>query len=59
MAQFKDIMVIVLIISAILSISISIFSKEYQNLFEGGIILFIVILNATFGFVQENKADNY
>ncbi len=58
MAQFKDIMVIVLIISAILSISISIFSKEYQNLFEGGIILFIVILNATFGFVQENKADN-
>lgn len=57
-AQFKDLMVIVLLVSAVLSIAISIASKEYQNLFEGGIIIFIVILNATFGVVQEHKAEN-
>ncbi len=57
-AQFKDLMVIILIVSAVLSITIAIASKEYQNLFEGGIILFIVLLNATLGVVQENKAEN-
>ena len=57
-AQFKDIMVIILIVSAVISITIAVVSKEYQNLFEGGIILFIVILNATFGVVQENKAEH-
>ncbi|MBQ8430445.1 MAG: cation-translocating P-type ATPase, partial [Clostridia bacterium] len=32
--------------------------KSYENLFEGGIILFIVLLNATLGVIQENKAEN-
>ena len=57
-AQFKDFMVIILIVSAVLSIAISIASHEYQNLFEGGIIVFIVLLNATMGVVQESKAEN-
>ena len=57
-AQFKDLMVIVLIISAVISITLAIASKEYQNLFEGGIIVFIVILNAALGVMQENKAEN-
>ena len=57
-AQFKDLMVIILIISAIISITLAIVSKEYKNLFEGGIIVFIVILNATLGVVQESKAEN-
>ena len=57
-AQFKDLMVIILIISAVISITLAIVTREYQNLFEGGIILFIVVLNATFGVVQENKAEN-
>ena len=57
-AQFKDLMVIVLIASAVISIVIAVASKEYKNLFEGGIILFIVMLNATFGVVQESKAEN-
>ena len=57
-SQFKDIMVIVLIISAVLSIGIAVGTHEYQNLFEGGIIIFIVILNATLGVVQEHKAEN-
>lgn len=57
-AQFKDLMVIVLIVSAVLSIGIAVGTREYQNLFEGGIIIFIVLLNATLGVVQEHKADN-
>ena len=58
LSQFKDLMVIILIISAVLSITISITSGEYQNLMEGGIIVFIVLLNATMGVVQESKAEN-
>ena len=58
LAQFKDLMVIVLIISAIISITLALISGEYHNLFEGGIIVFIVILNATLGVLQESKAEN-
>ncbi|MGN1212686.1 MAG: calcium-translocating P-type ATPase, PMCA-type [Christensenellales bacterium] len=57
-AQFKDLMVIILIVSAVISISMSLISKNYGDLFEGGIIVFIVILNAVMGVVQENKAEN-
>lgn len=57
-AQFKDLMVIILLVSAVISITLALVSKEYQNLFEGGIIIFIVILNATFGVVQETKAEH-
>lgn len=57
-AQFKDLMVIILIASAVISLAISIFGKNYENLFEGLLILFIVILNATMGVIQENKAEN-
>lgn len=56
--QFKDFMVIILIISAVISITLAITSKNYENLFDGGLILFIVILNATMGAIQENKAEN-
>lgn len=57
-AQFADIMVIILLIAAVLSIGLAIYQKTYSDLFEGGIILFIVLLNATMGVVQENKAEN-
>ena len=57
-AQFKDLMVIILIVSAVISISMSLISKNYGDLFEGGIIVFIVLLNAVMGVVQENKAEN-
>ena len=57
-AQFKDLMVIILIVSAVISVTMAIVSKNYGDLFEGGIIIFIVILNAVLGLVQENKAEN-
>lgn len=56
--QFEDVMVIILLVSAILSIGIAISQKKYNDLFEGGIIFLIVVLNATMGVIQENKAEN-
>lgn len=57
-AQFSDIMVIILLIAAVVSITLALVQKQYSDLFEGGIILLIVILNATMGVIQENKAEN-
>lgn len=56
--QFKDIMVIILLLAAVISLTLALVGKNYSDLFEGGVILFIVLLNATMGVVQENKAEN-
>lgn len=58
LTQFSDVMVIILLISAVVSIALAIFEQRYGDLFEGGIILFIVFLNATMGVIQENKAES-
>lgn len=56
--QFKSLMIIVLLASAIISLSISIINKNYSDLFEGALILFIVIINSLIGALQEKKAEN-
>ncbi|MFA5829292.1 MAG: cation-transporting P-type ATPase [Candidatus Gracilibacteria bacterium] len=48
--EFKDFLVIILIVA----VGLAFFSGEY---IDGGIILFIVILNATIGFIQKFKAE--
>jgi len=55
--QFLNIMVAILLVSSIVSITIALVSKEYADLFEGFVILFIVIMNALIGVAQENKAQ--
>ena len=55
--QFANIMIIILLISAIVSISVALINKEYSDLFEGFVILFIVIMNALIGVFQESKAQ--
>ena len=55
--QFLNIMVMILLVSAIISISIAIIDKQYSDLFEGFVILFIVIMNALIGVLQEDKAQ--
>lgn len=57
-AQFKDVMIIVLIAAAVVSASIAIFQKEYGELIDSAIIMVIVLINAIIGLVQENKAEN-
>ena len=56
--QFSDVMVIILLFSAVISIVLDVVQGKYNNLYEGGIILFIVLLNATLGVIQENKAES-
>ena len=53
--QFKDVMIMILIISAILSAVVSFNTGE--PLTDTIIILFVVILNAILGVLQESKAE--
>lgn len=55
LAQFKDIMLIVLIIAAVLSAVVSI--KTGESFTDTIIILFVVFLNAILGVMQESKAE--
>ncbi len=55
--QFLNIMVAILLVSAVVSLTIAIVNREYGDLFEGFVILFIVIMNAFIGVFQENKAQ--
>lgn len=56
--QFKNLMVLVLLISALISGTIAIVSKNYSDIFESLLILVIVIINALIGALQERKAEN-
>ncbi len=55
LCQFKDIMIIILILSAIVSFILSIINNE--SFTDSIIILLIVIINAIVGYIQELKAD--
>lgn len=55
--QFLNVMVAILLVSAIVSISFAVVNKEFSDLFEGFVILFIVIMNAVIGVIQESKAE--
>lgn len=58
LAQFKNIMIIILLISAIISEVSAVTQKNYENLFEGLLIFFIVLINAIVGVIQEQKAED-
>ncbi|MBO5321163.1 MAG: calcium-translocating P-type ATPase, PMCA-type [Clostridia bacterium] len=55
--QFKDVMIIILIIAAIISFAVVVIEKNWGELFEPALILLIVILNAIMGVYQEGKAE--
>ncbi|MBE5740963.1 MAG: cation-translocating P-type ATPase [Clostridiales bacterium] len=55
--QFLNIMIIILLVSAVVSLAIAIINKKYADLFEGIVILFIVVMNALIGVFQESKAQ--
>ena len=54
-SQFKDLMLIILIISAILSALVSV--KTGESFTDTIVILFVVVLNAILGVIQESKAE--
>ncbi|MDD4840047.1 MAG: calcium-translocating P-type ATPase, PMCA-type [Clostridia bacterium] len=55
--QFKDTMIIVLLVAAVVSATISIIENQYADLVDAGLILLIVIVNAVIGLSQEAKAE--
>ena len=54
-SEFKDLMIIILIASSIISFILSYINKE--SYIDSIIIIAIVLLNAILGFLQEKKAD--
>lgn len=55
--QFKDVMILILILAAIISFVIACQGDDIKEFFEPALILVIVILNAAMGVIQENKAE--
>ncbi len=55
--QFKDVMIIILIIAAIISFVIACTEGEPKEFFEPVLILLIVVINAVMGVMQESKAE--
>ena len=60
--QFKDVMIIILLLAAAVSTGIVIYEISQghgsaKEFFEPGLILLIVILNAIMGVIQESKAE--
>lgn len=55
--QFKDVMIIILLIAAAISFAIVIIERDLSAIFEPVLILLIVVLNAVMGVMQESKAE--
>lgn len=55
--QFKDIMILILLVAAAISFVIACVEGEPKEFFEPFLILLIVILNAIMGVMQESKAE--
>ena len=57
LAQFKDAMIIILLVAAAISFGIACTTGEPSEFFEPVLILLIVVLNAVMGMLQESKAE--
>lgn len=55
--QFKDVMILILLLAAAISFVVACVEGEPSEFFEPVLILLIVILNAVMGVMQESKAE--
>ena len=55
--QFKDVMILILIVAAIISFVIACVEQNPKEFFEPLLIILIVVLNAVMGVLQESKAE--
>ena len=55
--QFKDVMILILIIAALISFVVAFYESEAGGFFEPILILLIVVINAMMGVLQESKAE--
>lgn len=56
-SQFKELMILILLVSSLVSIIVGIVGKTSGEIIDGCIILGIVIMNSLFGAIQEHKAE--
>ncbi len=56
-SQFKDLMTIILVCAAFLSAVLAFITKDSAELVDTAILLFIILLNAFVGFLQQYRAD--
>ncbi len=57
-AQFKDLMTLILVCAACLSAVLAYVTRDIGELADTGILLFIILLNAFVGFLQQYRADS-
>lgn len=57
LTQIKDLMILILLVSGVVSIVIGIIEKASSEIVDGSIILGIVVMNALFGVFQECKSE--
>ena len=57
LAQFKDVMILILLFAAGLSALTSVFRRDYTELADAFVIVGIVLLSGVFGLLQEGKAQ--
>lgn len=55
--QFKDIMIMILILAAGISFGVAVYENNSNSFFEPVLILLIVLANAIMGTIQESKAE--
>ncbi len=55
--QFKDVMILILLVAAVISFVIACVERDPMEFFEPILILFIVVVNAFLGVYQESKAE--
>ena len=56
-AQFRDIMIIILLVAAAISFAVSLKEHDTSGFFEPVLIITIVLLNALTGVIQEGRAE--
>ena len=57
LAQFADLMTIILMLAAALSAVLAFVTGDRTELADTGILLFVILLNAVVGFLQQYRAD--
>ncbi len=55
--QFQDVMIIILLVAAVISFVAACMGHDPMEFIEPALIVFIVLLNATLGVMQESKAE--
>lgn len=55
--QFKDVLIIILLISCVVSVVIGAVEHSVNEFIDAGIIFVVVLVNAIIGFLQEQKSE--